>query len=233
MNKWELQDKFLDNIFDYISDESINDMLNSLPPDDEIDHEFSKNFQKNMNKTLNRDYYRLKRIRMIRVCSRVAVILGFLLIGSSIMVASVEAFRIPFLNFVFSEKEDAVEVCLEEVNTAVEIDKEKYPDLYLPSYVPEGYSYVGTRGKDYSYVSSYMNEDDEVFTIIQTGKNSTTMINSVDSTYKKATKFGIDFFIAETAEDIDIVWEYSGFVCHIVGNLSIEEGMEIMKSIKK
>ncbi len=177
----------VDQMLKYASELRMDDMAGEIAiPEEMAAHTYSSEFDSRMSayfKTLRRKgAWR----RTGKALTRVAVILIAFLAVSTTVVMSVDAFRVPALEFFGQVEDGAYSAYVLDSSDIYDAHTEEIKGSFLPGYVPQGYKvdYVDKAGSWY-YVS-YKNDDNSFITFEMLIEGSGVTVN-IDGVQKEVT----------------------------------------------
>lgn len=148
---------------------------------------------------------------------------------------NVDALRVPIARF-FSEKQPTYTILNAEPETENERDAEAYPDTiekkFVPSKVLEGYEEVEKLELSKHIEIIYRNENAEEYQFMQETKDMSAWIDNENvNSVKNKTIFG-DAYYYEKGGKYNLVWQYEGYVFHIMGALKEKEMIDLANSLR-
>ena len=189
--------KALDAGIDSMVEECAED---AFPP------ELDQRIQKLIAKESARERNKTRRKTAQRVLSRAAAVVVVLLGACSVLFVTVEAFRLPIMNF-FVEKTDSYwQMSGKEKNDAIPtgID-EKDP---LGGIIPDDFSLSGIKGNwgSVCYMATYSNEDGAIFSFEVLTSDGNSQIDSEDAQITPTKLLGHDAQIMVEGNTIQVSW---------------------------
>jgi len=153
MKKSELNDRILDQVLTYAAEKELDHFNSLFPSDDELASgvSLSPDFERRMDRYFQTLKRRENSRRLTRVALRICAVILVLLIAATTVIFSVEAFRIPFLNLFHDVNKDSTTIRVEDKVVDYQAFSDKTQGLYLPTYVPEGYSVASLERMDPFY----------------------------------------------------------------------------------
>ncbi len=151
----------VDQMLKYASELRMDDMAGEIAiPEEMAARTYSSEFDNRMSayfKTMRR---KSACRRTGKALTRVAVIVIAFLAVSTTVVMSVDAFRVPALEFFGRVEDGAYSASVVDVSGIYDSNKEEIKGTFLPSYVPEGYKldFVDRAGRIYTV--RYINDSD-------------------------------------------------------------------------
>lgn len=222
-------EEMLEEQGDLLSDE---DDDSELPPalQDSIRKMIAEKRAKEQEQQKQLAHRELRRKVVKKLVASVSLVVAIGLIGGS-LIMSVDAWRIPFLNFVFNLNTDN--------NTKLTFNNpdEDNPafiqsELSHPKYVPEGFSVItstkGTAKDTIIYENStggkiYFirhHSDETLLTLYSNGENTPISIN------------GYDGYLIPYSDGSAVIWGVEDCIFHIYGNVSQGEIQKIAESVE-
>ena len=195
--------------------------LNSQP-EYQPDPQEEKMIMESIDRTLQRQRWKHAWKTASRIIQKVSVFLVVLLIGVCTTVITVEAVRVPFINWLISLQEDSTTIHFKEESDMTDITF---------SYLPEGYeaSLVSTSSEE-----TYYSIENEAGNIIFLVIYSTDTGLNVDTESAEVSEFSLNGKKAISVKKEDrntLIWTMGQYSCMMEGQLSIEEMIRIAENI--
>lgn len=165
-----------------------------------------------------------------RLAATVALVVAIGAVGS-MLVMNVEAWRVPFLNFVLEITGEGTEVRLSENDSE---NNQKVSDtMSRPTYVPEGFTIMNIGKDDSKNYIVYQNAEDEMFIITYSETDQTAWTKYADQDKEKVQINGMDGFVitGTEAEGTTIIWGIDEEVYTLWGDIDGDELMKIAQSM--
>ena len=197
--------------------------LNSQPEYQPDPHE-EKMIMESIDRTLQRQRWKHAWKTASRIIQKVSVFLVILLIGVCTTVITVEAIRVPFINWLLSLQEDSTTIHFKEESDMTDITF---------GYLPEGYeaSLVSADSKTTYY--SIENDVGNVIFLMINSLDSDSGLN-VDTENAEVSEFSLNGKKAISVKKEDrntLIWTVGQYSCILEGQLSIEEMIRIAENI--
>lgn len=210
----------------------MEERLAAFPSEEELERtvSFSPGFKRKMDKLIRqrrKPYYTLLNTTMKRAA---AVILVVILSFSAAM--SVEAIRTPVVRFFIEvyEKFSTVFFSAEEDSPSV-IDLEN--EVYLPSYLPEGFEVV-SQFEDILFIHyEYENEDGHFIIYEQSVLDTDLSINTEDIETEEIEILDFTGIYFENLGMHSLLWSNGEYIFMVTSDLKQEEIMRISESLTK
>ena len=171
----------------------------------------------------------LRRKVVKKLVASVSLVAAIGLIGGS-LIMSVDAWRIPFLNFVFNINDDNTEM---EFNNPDEDNPIRVPaEIPNPYYIPQGFSVESSinAAARTSIIYKNQNGDHIVFLFYQSDETLLTLYTNEDKT--PVTVNGCEGYLIPQRNGSAIIWGIENYIFHIYGNVSQEEIQKIAESVE-
>jgi len=206
-----------------------NEALKTDPQAQPSDAE-RKKYHKLLDKELRKNKIRSFTKMSKKILSRAAVFVFVLIIGFAIMFTTVSAFRVQVLNFLISFEDEYVGIKLGDNDNSDAITL-NWHDVYLPSYIPDGYQINQIANMDIAKTIDYINAEGNFIKYMEcssSGPNIDTenaeiikmiMINEAEGIF--VLKKGI----------ATISWTHDNRLFVISTQLDEEETMKIAKNV--
>lgn len=218
----ELKDKTLDDLLYFAAQEASKELVDEMPAPKSV--EFSDEHKKKMEKLFKKQ----KRTPIKSYLRRILAIAAVLIVVSSISIASVQAWRIRFLNFIMHISESNTELRYKENDT--EGNSYSAEDVNL-EYVPSGFKLSESRNNNGKIHLRFENED-LTFSLYIRQIDSTLNVDTEDATAKEIKLNGKDAFLTEKGDIISLLWNNEMNSFTLSGNLSEDEIVKIAENIK-
>ena len=228
MNDKELKEKIFEDLLRYATQEASRELAEEMPEIENV--EFSARHNLMMKKLIN-THRRKERLKSVRVIARrVAAVAAIFVIIAGVSVASVQAWRVRFLNFVMSFNSNNTEIRYEENQT--NSDLYTIGDIII-EYIPDGFNLTGSNNAD-DYISLEFTNGDNYFDICARNINSNTAINldTENSTASKIKINGMEALLVEKGGEVSLNWRTNNHSITLTGNLSKDEIIKIAENLK-
>ena len=169
-----------------------------------------------------------KKISTKSYLKRASTIVAVFIIISGISIASVQAWRIRFLNFIMHITESNTELRYKENDT--ESNSYSADDVNL-EYVPNGFNLSESRNSSGKIYLRFENKN-LTFSLYIRQLDSTLNVDTENADAKVIKLNGKDAFITEKGDIISIIWNSETKSFALSGNLSEEEIIKIAENIK-
>lgn len=187
--------------------------------------EYSKELEKEANR-------RLRKMKLKKYASRAAVVFLAILLSSTVVTMSVEAFRVRFLNWFIESEKDHNRVEFESSNQVLELPGE-WRNYYYPTYIPEGYFLIDANGNDLLKTILLTNDGGKLLLISQAKGNMGLNIDSEDTDTATITINDVEALLTEKSNQITITWAYQGVIFTVEGEEDINIMIQISEKLKK
>lgn len=167
-----------------------------------------------------------------KYATRAAIVLLALLLSSTIVTMSVEAFRVRFFNLFIEKSTDHNRIDFIESENSIG-SPEGWINDYYPTYLPEGYYLLDTKSSDYTKIAMFMNQDNKLLIFTQDTNN---MGMNNDSEYSDVELVPIndnEGFMTNKDGIISINWSENGVVFSLEGAEEMSLMIKIAEKIKK
>ena len=218
----EIKDKTLDNLLYYAAQEASKELVDEMPAPESV--EFSYEHERKMKKLFKNS----KKISTKSYLKRASAIVAVFIIISGISIASVQAWRIRFLNFIMHITESNTELRYKENDT--ESSSYSADDVNL-EYVPNGFKLSESRNSSGKIYLRFENKN-LTFSLYIRQLDSTLNVDTENADAKVIKLNGKDAFITEKGDIIAIIWNSETKSFALSGNLSEEEIIKIAENIK-
>lgn len=223
-NVW---DKALDVLLEETADMALEQLDKDLPqPEENI--EFSAEHERKMSRLFRKERLKLARKKLIKYTKVAAVVLVGIILCTGISIASVEAWRVPFMNYILDLSKPNTDFTFNESEEVLyENDKVRI------KYAPEGFKLTHIQEDRPLLLLQY--ENGEQFYQITVGY-STTMGISIDTengTVIDTTLNGYEAVYASTSLCNSLLWSDGEYIYTVVGNVEKNEIFRVAENIQK
>lgn len=192
---------------------------------------FSPAFQRKMAKLIRKaqraEWWQRNRGRVQRTAAMFAVVI---MIGG-LLVTKVDAFRVPFLELMYTVRDEFTEIDVKEPNH--EHYAEGAFDDYLPAYVPDGYYLDSMEEYEDFFEYTYTNGEEGHYSVSFYESAQDSTVDTEDAVATKKTVKGFPGFISEKDGRTIFLWYPNEHQYIIVGTLPVEEILRMIDSIEK
>ena len=104
---------------------------------------------------------------------------------------------------------------------------------YVLTYIPDGFSQIGSESSEFEYILSYQNSNDEYFDIMISCSSAVLQLNTED-TDRETVVIGDEYgeFITKDGWSC-VIWSTETTIFTVDGELSSEEMLKVARSIKE
>ena len=104
---------------------------------------------------------------------------------------------------------------------------------YVPTYIPDGFSQIGSESSEFEYILSYQNSNDEYFDIMISCSSAALQLNTEDAD-RETVVIGDEYgeFITKDGGSC-VIWSTETTIFTVDGELSREEMLKVARNIKE
>ena len=104
---------------------------------------------------------------------------------------------------------------------------------YVPTYIPDGFSQIGSESSEFEYILSYQNSNDEYFDIMISCSSAALQLNTEDAD-RETVVIGDEYgeFITKDGWSC-VIWSTETTIFTVDGELSREEMLKVARNIKE
>jgi hypothetical protein len=172
---------------------------------------------------------------LLKYSKRVAAILIIFIVMSSVVIMSVDSFRIRFFNMVVETSQKFTLVSQEE-NTANGLRHEllsDWSDFYFPTYLPKDYALADVRILNNTKYMTFKNLDDLEIRFIQGGLESQSQIDSENGEIIELLINGNEGILVIKEDRSILYWSNQEKAFYIQGSIDKTTIIKIAESIEK
>ena len=234
MNKNELNEKILDEIIKYAAANQAEKAAEGLPPKEELasQHAFSQEFKKKMGHLFVQQKRKERSAKTLKNALKVAVIVFLILAALTATIFSVDALRLPVLNFFFVTNKESMTIHFKS-GAGYDDYADQFRGYYLPEYIPDGY-WVSSfdRGNGILYHIEYKNSAGDIIHISSLTENSAAGIDYEGVQKEQLTINGeMALYVYENG-GCTLLYQYDELVFRLSAELPKEEVVRIAESMK-
>lgn len=216
-----------EELFDHIIEYGASSWADDISPDDIPEEDLSDQLNQKMDNMFSSARKRANRKRRFITARRIAAVFVILLTMASVTLMSVEAFRVPVLNFIFEKSNNS-----NKFNISVDDDAKQ--ETFLFNYIPDGYKFIEKTifGNEQRFVYEYRNsENSTIYISIQTHINHSYYMNIDKTSYSKIVyNHQIYYYIKNMTSEV--FWYKDKHLFNLKANISKEEILRIADNIE-
>ena len=204
-------------------------------------HEFSLDFETKMNRVLKRGKKFKEDFRKasLKIIKRAAIIVLIILSISFLSLLSVEAIRTEIYNIITTFYEKFIQINptnTDNQNFIMSVIPEEIEEIFLPSYIPDGYWEDTVSKSDNNIRAVYINDEDENIIYYQRLLSDVVSIDGEDYIENDIYINGVNGKIYEydKVDDISyciIIWNDNKYFYQLYSFLDKEESIKIAESV--
>ncbi len=233
------KEKVLEALLEYVGACHVDDITNKIQADDGL--EVSESFMQELDLRIRKLIFQynikssIRRIRKmtVNVFPKLAMFFFVVIISLSIMLTSVDAFRVKVLNFIINVQKEYTSISLKEKDPDVSQKDtlKEWSGAYLPSYVPEGFQISKMNSLLLAKIVHYSNEDGQVIVFQQyKGESSDMRIDTENAEVEKISINGIEGLYVKKGKNSTIVWYNDHFTFSLMSDLDENELVKMAQS---
>lgn len=216
-----------EELFDHIIEYGASSWTDEISPDNIPEEELSDELNQKMDNMFSSARKRANRKRRFITARRIAAVFVVLLTMASITVMSVEAFRVPVLNFIFERSSNN-----NKFNISVDNDSAKEP--YIFQYIPNGYNFIEktTFGEEKRFIYEYRNsEDSTIYISIQKYVDYSYYMDLDKTSYSKTVYNNNNYYYIKSTTS-EVFWYKNKHLFNVKANLPKQEILRIADNVK-
>ena len=232
MKNDELMEKLLDDVIKEAAIQVAEELGEEYAElENDIDFDVPESHDAKIAEIIKTERKKSFRIKLLKNSRRIAIILiGFIIVASSITIFSVEALRIRFLNMFIDTKQTHSKINFNENRKG---DSFSTDDIYL-GYIPEGFELKNNKSENENIVLKFT-KDDEFFEIhlLKYKNDSNNGINTENVGVVVIEINGHEgAYIVKDGTNI-LTWHDDNYIYKLVGNMGQNELLKIAENVKK
>lgn len=221
----EAKEKVLDELIKYAVEEAAKELIEEVPEPEEV--EFSKEHEEKM-KELFKQYSKKKKASVSGNIKRMSVIAAVLIAMMGISIASVQAWRVRFMNFVMHITDTNTEIRYAEPEESG--DTYQTEDVKL-GYIPSGFTLSESRDGGEKLYLKFANGEQAFVLRIRIG-DSIMNVDTEDADSKKIKVGEKEIFLTEKDDNYTLSWSQKEKTYMLNGNMHEEELLKIAEKIE-
>lgn len=199
-----------------------------LPVPESLDDWF-ENYSNELKKTAKK---RKRNVFVKKYVTKAAAILLGLLLTSTIVTISVEAFRVRFLNLFIESSEDHNRIDYIDSEVSLELPK-GWSGVYYPTYLPDGYTLLDAQASEHTKIVMFVDTDNELLIFTQNSNDMGMNIDSEQSDIEMVPVNDNDGYMTSKDGMITISWTENGTVLTLESTEEISIMIKIAEKVKK
>lgn len=192
---------------------------------------FSPEFERKMSTLIHKarraEWWQRNRSRVQRTAAMFAVVI---MVGG-LLVTKVDAFRVPFLELVYTVREEFTEINVREPGSAHHMAGSF--DDYLPTYVPDGFYLDSMEEYEDFCEYAYTDGGEDYYSVSFFESVQSSAVDTENAVVTKKTVKGFPGFVSEKDGRTIFLWYPNAHQYIIIGTLSMEEILRMIDSIEK
>jgi|LSQX01.2.fsa_nt_gb hypothetical protein len=239
-NKAEIneQEKMMESFYRYISyrhSENVAkefDEIRELAKDVEYPKELDDWFNDYLKKSKKAEMKRKRIDTMKRIASRVAIVAICLGFGLAVITASVDAFRIRFLNFLTDVTQRYTSLQVEEIKGKEDIFTINWSNYFLPEYVIGGYSINRIQEFGNNKMIFYQNSRGDEIQFSQSPNSNNYQIDTENADTTEIIINDTKGILVDKNGLITLLWYNTDNTFFLIGKTDKEEIVRMAESVK-
>ncbi len=234
MKQSELNNKIFDQVLQYAAEKEIDDLCSDLPSEEDLKSKitFSPSFENKMDRLFKYERRKQSYKRFGKSALRVAAVIFVLLAASTTVIFSVEAFRVPFLNLFSVTKKDSTTINVENKTVDYKAFSEQAKGLFLPSYIPEGYTVKSVAKFGPVYEVSFADSKGNIISLKKLPGGTSLGVDSENAKVENITINNAQAQYYEKGDIHNLVFKLNENAYFLTGYLSQNEMIHIAESMK-
>ena len=185
-----------------------------------------------------KEYFRNGWETVARAFPKVAMFFFMLLISFTILVTSVDAFRVKVLNFIIEVGKEYTSIDFKE-NGSDALEKEtsriplEWKDVYVPAFVPEGFKITKAESLKFTKIIHYSNDNGRLIVFQQhNGENTNKRVDSENADSENILINGLEGLLVEKNGRTTLIWHNNDFSFSLMSEVDKNELIKMAESIK-
>lgn len=211
-------------------DEYADDTTDDSQPSEQLQNAVAQMLAEARTKEQAAERAQKKAVRRKHMLRRIAAALALVAaIGAvgGVLVMNVEAWRVPFLNFVFEITGEGTKVSFEDDTPQQEATLSA--DVPIPQYIPEGYVLMESDNSSVKTYMIYENLQGQRLIFSMFDVNSTQFTKFSDGTQKYVDINGVSGYFIQNDDTITLIWGNDAEIYSVSGELEEKEIIKIAK----
>lgn len=192
-------------------------------------HQFSSDFEKRFDTIRRKSQNKQKKQIHKRLYMRIAACMLLVVGVGAVTIASVDAFRIPFMSFFLSIGQESAEMVGDEENHIPV--SEQYINSY-PTYIPEGFYMVAYTEYDNGYSASYQSESMQYFQLDCYESSKTFSFDAENSDVEEIMIQNSEAAVSVRDGRAVITWPTVDYNYILAGDLPKDEALKVLNSVQ-
>ena len=171
----------------------------------------------------------LRRKVFKKMVASISLVIAIGLIGGS-LIMTVDAWRIPILNFVFSIGEEKTKMQFKNSNE--DSPASFSSEMPYPKYIPQGFSIATTTNDEATSSIVYNNSNNQYIVFVHHRSDETTLTLFTNEEKTPIKVNGYDGYLISHPDGPAIIWGVEDYFFRVYGNVSKEEIIKIAESVE-
>lgn len=167
-----------------------------------------------------------------KMAASIALVAAIGLVGGS-LIMHVDAWKIPFLNFLFSTGGEGTEIQFDDIDGGDNYEPVRVPNgLTRPRYLPNGFFAISSSEGETKHTITYENDDGEVIVFSMYYSDKTVWTVYTDEVREPVQINGYDGYIIRYEDGVTVVWGIENSIYMVYGDISENEILKIAESVE-
>lgn len=226
--------ELFDSLLKAAISDALKDEMDALPSNKELNEEFptSVEMDKRIEKLISKHKIKTKIRSFIKSNYKTAACFIVIIVLSSATLLSVEATRNVILNAFVNQFGNYTQIQYEDST-----DDEQQMDIFMPTYLPEGYKKISEELYGNSALLVYSDESDTEIVLKQRkAEEGTALIDNENTNYTEVDISGNTAFLFKTVKDDNynvLLWKSRDVVFELTSKINTDELIRMGRSMEK
>lgn len=229
MTDYNVNEELIDTVIRYAAAKQVDEIAAKYSGEDLPAHNFSKDFNRRM-KSFFASKVKKSRSRKIgkwALCACAAMFI--LMVVSAVTIYSVDAFRVPVLNFLQEISGESTTFYATESSDYSAFEDELH-GMYVPRYIPEGYMINGVQNRNVKFLE-YVNKSGNQIRLTNIKENSTLSLDNEEVGSQIIKVHGEDARSFENEGVNYLLFRFDKHTFLLAGSVDKEELLKIAQSL--
>lgn len=231
MNNQQLKNRVFEDMLYFVAEYRANELAGELPSDSEIEHPhiFSRSFESKMRKIIARQKRAESWNKYRGLLTKAAVIF---IVATWILVARVEAVRVPVMNFYLEIKDEFTRIIMQDEDIKSPVRPPDRKELYLPNFIPDSYKLARISNNKDECIITYENDRGNSLTFIQDNDGKGISIDTEGAEIYETKINGNKSVVSIRDNKTIIVTITPERTFTLIGEIDKDIAIKIMQSVK-
>lgn len=244
IQKEKAKEKMMEAMLEYAGACNAENIANEMQAEDKFEeqvafpYELDTKIKKLITQYERKEYIKKSWKTTLKLFPKVSVVFFTVFISFIILLTSVQAVRVKFLNFIIQIEKEFTSIDLKEKkadNSLKDVSglPMEWENVYIPEYIPEGYKISKAESLVSTKIIHYSNEKNQIIVFTQYHNENTNLrIDTENAKIDKVVINGFDGLLVEKNGTFTIAWHNNDSTFSLMSNVDKSILIKMAESIK-